>query len=78
MKGNEEEWVTECARLFTDMAAHQIGIRCPLEIVEQRDRERTNRPLAKPALSSTWFIDVYDAIWSWILHYWHEANARGR
>jgi chloramphenicol 3-O phosphotransferase len=43
----EEDWVKECARLFADMPAYLIGIQCPLEILEQRERERKDRTLGQ-------------------------------
>lgn len=36
-------WVAECARPFARMPAYLIGIRCPIEIIEQRELRRTNR-----------------------------------
>jgi chloramphenicol 3-O phosphotransferase len=29
-------WVEECARLFCDLPAYLIGVRCPLAVLEQR------------------------------------------
>jgi chloramphenicol 3-O phosphotransferase len=43
----EKDWVNECARLFTDMPAYLIGIQCPLEVLEQRERERKDRTLGQ-------------------------------
>jgi chloramphenicol 3-O phosphotransferase len=43
----EEDWVQECAQLFADMSAYLIGIQCPLEILEQRERERKDRTLGQ-------------------------------
>jgi chloramphenicol 3-O phosphotransferase len=40
----EPEWIRECAALFHDSPAYLIGVRCPIEVVEQREecrRERT-------------------------------------
>lgn len=36
-------WVNECATLFGDLPAFLIGIRCPLEVLEQREKARHNR-----------------------------------
>ena len=36
--------VGECARLFSDLPAFLIGIRCPVDVLEQRERVRKNRP----------------------------------
>lgn len=43
----EKDWVDECARLFADMPAYLIGIQCPLEVLEQRERERKDRTLGQ-------------------------------
>ena len=39
----EPQWVRECADLFCDLPAYLIGVRCPLDVLEQRERERKNR-----------------------------------
>lgn len=36
-------WVSECATLFGDLPALLIGIRCPLEVLEQREKGRQER-----------------------------------
>lgn len=43
----EKAWVDECANLFADMNAYLIGIQCPLEILEQRERGRKDRTLGQ-------------------------------
>lgn len=43
----EPGWVRECAELLSDLPAHLIGVRCPLEVVEQRERERGDRTLGQ-------------------------------
>ena len=43
----EKAWVDECANLFADMNAYLIGIQCPLEILEQRERDRKDRTLGQ-------------------------------
>ena len=43
----EKAWVDECANLFADMNAYLIGIHCPLEVVEQRERDRKDRTLGQ-------------------------------
>lgn len=43
----EKAWVDECAGLFADMNAYLIGIRCPLAILEQRERQRQDRTLGQ-------------------------------
>ncbi len=43
----EAEWVRECARLFAGLSAYLIGIRCPLPVLEQRERARKNRTLGQ-------------------------------
>jgi chloramphenicol 3-O phosphotransferase len=43
----EQDWVKECAKLFADLPAYLIGILCPLEVLEQRERKRKNRTLGQ-------------------------------
>ncbi|MEE4194761.1 MAG: chloramphenicol phosphotransferase [Anaerolineae bacterium] len=43
----EPAWVKECAELLRDLPAYLIGIRCPLEVVEQRERSRRDRTLGQ-------------------------------
>ncbi|HSL45598.1 MAG TPA: AAA family ATPase [Anaerolineales bacterium] len=43
----QQAWVEECAQLFAKMNAYLIGIQCPLEILEQRERERQDRTLGQ-------------------------------
>lgn len=43
----EASWADECARLFADLPAYSIGVICPLEVVEQRERLRRNRTLGQ-------------------------------
>jgi len=43
----EKAWVDECAALFAEMNAYLIGLHCPLEVLEQRERERKNRTLGQ-------------------------------
>ncbi len=43
----EKVWIDECASLFAEMNAYLIGIHCPLEILEQRERDRKDRTLGQ-------------------------------
>lgn len=43
----EKAWVEECASLFAGMNAYLIGLQCPLEILEQRERDRQDRTLGQ-------------------------------
>jgi len=43
----ERQWVQECARLFADLPALFVGVHCPLEVLEQRERERADRTLGQ-------------------------------
>jgi chloramphenicol 3-O phosphotransferase len=43
----EPVWVQECAKLFAGLPALLVGIHCPLEVVEQRERARGNRTLGQ-------------------------------
>jgi Chloramphenicol phosphotransferase-like protein len=37
--------VDECAELFHELNAYLVGVRCPLEVVEERERSRKDRTL---------------------------------
>jgi chloramphenicol 3-O phosphotransferase len=43
----EPKWLYECAELFSKLPAYFIGIRCPLDVLEQREKERKNRTLGQ-------------------------------
>jgi chloramphenicol 3-O phosphotransferase len=46
----EKTWVDECASLFTEMNAYLIGLYCPLEVLEQREKDRKDRTLGQARL----------------------------
>lgn len=46
----EPDWVQDCADLFADQHAYLIGIHCPLEVLEQREKERRDRTLGQARL----------------------------
>ncbi len=39
----EPKWVQECAELFSDQWALLVGVRCPLEIINEREKQRGDR-----------------------------------
>ncbi len=43
----EPAWVSECASLFYSLPAYLVGIRCPLKVLEQRERSRQDRTLGQ-------------------------------
>lgn len=43
----EKAWVDECASLFADKNAYLIGLHCPLEVLERREKERNDRTLGQ-------------------------------
>lgn len=43
----EKAWAEECASLFADRNAYLIGLHCPLEILEQREKHRKDRTLGQ-------------------------------
>ncbi len=43
----EKSWVDECARLFADLPAYLIGVQCPLEVLEERERSRRDSTLGQ-------------------------------
>lgn len=46
----EPGWLEECARLFQHESAWLVGVRCPLEILEEREKSRRNRTLGQARL----------------------------
>jgi chloramphenicol 3-O phosphotransferase len=43
----EPVWAQECARLFSPLPAYLVGVQCPLEVLEQRERDRKDRTLGQ-------------------------------
>lgn len=43
----EAAWLEECARLFAGLPCWFIGVRCPLEVLEAREKSRRNRTLGQ-------------------------------
>jgi len=39
----EPAWLVQCTNLFCTLPAYFVGVRCPLEILEQREQGRRNR-----------------------------------
>lgn len=46
----EKAWVEECVRLFSAMNAYLIGLYCPLDVLEQREKNRKDRTLGQAKL----------------------------
>ena len=46
----ESAWAKECAGLFAGLPAYMIGVHCPLEVLEQRERSRKNRTFGQARL----------------------------
>lgn len=43
----EAAWAKECAHLFAGLPAWLVGVRCPLDVLEERERNRRNRTLGQ-------------------------------
>lgn len=43
----ERGWLEECTRLFCGLPAFLVGVRCPLDILEQREAARADRTLGQ-------------------------------
>jgi chloramphenicol 3-O phosphotransferase len=43
----DARWVDECARLFCDLPAYFVAVRCPLDVLEQREQQRQDRTLGQ-------------------------------
>ena len=58
----EPDWVRDCAELLHEMPAFLIGVRCPLAVLEERERSRRDRTLgqAKAQFSLVHAHDIYD------------------
>lgn len=58
----EPKWLQECASLFSELPAFFIAVRCPLEIVEEREQARKNRTLgqARAQFDIVHSHDIYD------------------
>jgi len=46
----ESSWADDCARAFAGLPAYLIGVLCPLEVLELRERSRKNRTLGQAKL----------------------------
>jgi chloramphenicol 3-O phosphotransferase len=55
----EKSWVKEAAKLFSEHRAFLIGVKCPVEVIEQRERDRKNRTLGSARLQ-------FDVVHRWI------------
>ena len=63
----EEVWVKECAELFADLPAYLVGVQCPLETLEQRERSRKNRTLGQARAQFEVIHKILSTIWKWTL-----------
>jgi chloramphenicol 3-O phosphotransferase len=45
----EGGWLDECVRLWSSHQVRFVGVRCPLQVVEQRERERRDRTIGQAA-----------------------------
>ncbi|HSN73882.1 MAG TPA: AAA family ATPase [Anaerolineae bacterium] len=43
----DPRWLQECACLFCDLPAYLIAVRCPLDVLEQREQQRQDRTLGQ-------------------------------
>jgi chloramphenicol 3-O phosphotransferase len=57
----EKSWVAEAGKLFSGHVAYLIGVHCPVEVIEQRERDRKNRTLGSARLQ-------FDVVHKWIHH----------
>lgn len=46
----EPSWLQDCSGLFSEQPAWLVGVRCPLEIVEEREHKRKDRTLGQARL----------------------------
>lgn len=45
-----KDWIQDCIELLTDLPSWLVGVRCPLSVLEQRERTRKNRTLSQARL----------------------------
>lgn len=43
----EHRWLEECTRLFSELPALFVGVRCPLDVLERREAARKDRTLGQ-------------------------------
>lgn len=43
----EPAWLEDCCELFAGLPAYLVGVRCPLEVLEQREKQRKDRTLGQ-------------------------------
>ncbi len=43
----ERSWARQCARLFAELPAYLVGLRCPLSVLEEREKARKDRTLGQ-------------------------------
>lgn len=43
----EPAWLKQCASLFCELPAYLVGVRCPLDVLEERERSRKDRTLGQ-------------------------------
>ncbi len=46
----ESSWLADCAQLFAELPAWLVAVRCPLEVLEAREKARKNRTLGQARL----------------------------
>lgn len=46
----ETRWWLDCVQRFSDLPAYLVAVRCPLEVLEKRERQRRNRTLGQARL----------------------------
>lgn len=44
---HERAWLNECVRLFHELNAYLVAVRCPLAVLEEREKERKTRTLGQ-------------------------------
>jgi chloramphenicol 3-O phosphotransferase len=60
----EPAWLQECTSLFCTLPAFFVGVYCPLEVLEQRERERRDRTWgqAKAQMDLVHAQRIYDLV----------------
>ena len=60
--GNADDWWRDCAERFSELPAYLVGVRCSLEVLEQREKARRNRTLgqARAQFGVVHGLEIYD------------------
>ena len=62
----EPAWVAQCAALLADLPAYLVGVRCPLDVLVEREKSRKTAPWDRQRRNSRWCTPTASMTWRWI------------